>query len=258
MRAVIIIAAIMTTAAVSNGKDAAYEIMQKVDNRDNGNTRQSTMNMILTNKAGETRTRIIKSSQKDYGKDSRAQMTFLDPADVMGTGYLSYEYNEINKDDNRWLYMPALRKIRRISGSSNDDYFMGSDFTYDDMGDRNLDEDQHTLLGEESIDGYDCYKIKSIPVDENDDSYTQKTVWVRKDIHMTIKVDYFNDYGHLKTLQVSDIRQYDSVWIPGSMVMLNHQESHKTELLFEDIVVNENIDDNIFLPATLKRSSSRY
>ncbi len=253
----VVLATIISADETTSGNLTARDIMVKVDTRDNGDTRQSIMNMILTNKAGETRSRVIRSSQKDYGEDSKAQMIFLEPADVGGTGYLSYEYDVVGKDDNRWLYMPALRKIRRISGSSNDDYFMGSDFTYDDMGDRNVDEDTHALISSDVVNDYDCYKIKSTPVDE-DDNYTEKTVWVRKDIFMTIKVEYFNDYGHQKTLSVSNIEDFSGVMMPRNMTMVNHEENHKTELVFNDIVVNNELDDNLFLPATLKRASARY
>jgi hypothetical protein len=125
-------------AANLTGRD----IMVRVDNRDDGETQKAKMTMTLINKVGDKRIRKVVSYRKDYGKDSKAMMIFASPGDVRGTGYLSWEYDDQNKDDDRWLYLPALRKIRRISGSSNSDYFMGTDFTYDDMGDRNVDEDR--------------------------------------------------------------------------------------------------------------------
>ncbi|MGD8401237.1 MAG: outer membrane lipoprotein-sorting protein, partial [Bacillota bacterium] len=161
-------------AASLTGRD----IMVKVDNRDDGETRKSKMIMTLINKVGDKRIRKVISYQKDYGKDSKAIMIFESPGDVKGTGYLSWEYDNQNKDDDRWLYLPALRKIRRISGSSNSDYFMGTDFTYDDMGDRNVDEDEHTLQRKEKLNGYQCWVVQSIPKEIDDGDYTKKISWV--------------------------------------------------------------------------------
>lgn len=233
------------------------DIMIKVDDRDDGDTRQADLKMVLVNKAGETREREIHSRQKDYGKDTKAIMSFLTPADVKGTGYLSWEFDNPEKEDNRWLYMPALRKIRRISGSSNDDYFMGSDFTYDDMGDRNVDEDTHKILATELFDEMQCYKIESTPKDP-DDNYTQKILWVRQDIFVTTKVEYYNDQGLMKILHVSDIQQINGVWMAHKMEMDNIQENHKTIITYKNIVINETIEDNQFRPETLKRDATRY
>jgi len=256
--AILLVLANVASAKANNKENmTGRDVMVKVDNRDDGDTRQSTLKMVLINKAGESRVREIRSCQKDYGKDTKAMMTFIIPADVKGTGYLSWEFDDTETEDNRWLYMPALRKIRRISGSSNDDYFMGSDFTYDDMGDRNVDEDDHKILGTELLEGQSCYKLESIPLDENE-NYRKKILWVRQDIFMIIKVEYYNEPGLLKILQVTDIEKIDDVWMAKKMVMENFQENHKTILTFDNIVVNEPVEDNQFRPATLKRAATRY
>ena len=85
-------------------------------------------------------------------------MFFTYPGDVKGTGFLTWDYDQAGKEDDKWLYLPAMKKTRRISGSSSKtDYFMGTDFTYDDMGDRNIDEDTHKFLRKEKCGGFDCY-----------------------------------------------------------------------------------------------------
>ncbi|AZO95957.1 outer membrane lipoprotein-sorting protein [Halocella sp. SP3-1] len=234
------------------------DIMVKVDNRDDGDTRKAKMVMTLINKVGDKRIREVVSYQKDYGKDTKAIMIFESPGDVKGTGYLSWEYDDEDKEDNRWLYMPALRKIRRISGSSNDDYFMGTDFTYDDMGDRNVDEDKHTLLREEELNGYQCWVIQSIPKEIDEGDYSKKISWIRQDIAMAIKTDYYNEYGLLKTYQAKDIVEIDGIWTPKQRLMVNKQDEHQTIIDMTELKFNVAMDDNLFRTSMLKRGNIRY
>lgn len=232
------------------------EIMIMVDEREDGEDRQSQMEMILINKRERRRVREIKSYSKDYGKDTKKVMVFQKPADVKGTGFLLWEYDEQNRDDDRWLYMPALRKVRRISGSSNNDYFMGSDFTYDDMGDRNVDEDTHKLLREEKLDGHDCWVVESIPK-ANDDMYVKKIAWIRKDVNIAVKVEYYDKIGLMKIFYVKEIKQIDGIWSICKMFMDNLREKHKTELILKNISYNKGLKDNIFTVSSIERGRIR-
>jgi len=223
-------------------------IMTKVDNRPNGDDRTMTMNMTLINKRGKTRERSVLSYSKDYGKDSKALIYFKKPADVKGTGFLSWEYNDPNKDDDRWLYLPALKKVRRISGSSKNDYFMGTDFTYDDLGNRSVDEDNHTLLREEEINGTVCWVIESKPKNK-DDMYSKVIRWIRQDAIMSVKVEFYDKQDNLlKILTVSDIRKHDEFWTGFKMEMENIQEKHKTILEITEMYYNPGLKDKGHLP----------
>ncbi len=233
------------------------QIMQMVDDRPNGDDRKSTMHMILENKRGKTRERTILSYSKDYGKDTKSIMYFQKPADVKGSGFLSWEYNDPSKDDDRWLYLPALKKVRRISGSSKNDYFMGSDFTYDDMGDRAVDEDNHILLKEETIDEQDCWLVESTPKDKSY-MYSKVLRWIRKDAVVAIKVEYYDRQGKLmKTLTLPDIRQKDGIWTIFKWYMDNHKEKHKTILEMQEIEYNIGVKDNLLTVSTLERGRLR-
>lgn len=112
------------------------DIMLKVYDRHDGNDQKGTMHMTLINRRGRTRERTVLFLSKDYGKDTKSITYFESPADVKGTGFLQSEYDDPSKEDDRWLYLPALKKVRRITGSSKNEYFMGTDFTYDDIGKR--------------------------------------------------------------------------------------------------------------------------
>jgi hypothetical protein len=95
-------------------------------------------------------------------------MVFQNPRDVAGTGYLSFSYDDESKDDDMWLYLPAMRRVRRITGSGKNDDFMGTDFTYEDMGSRSLAKDTFSFQGEESIDGESCRRVEALPRDRSD------------------------------------------------------------------------------------------
>ncbi len=228
------------------------DIMMLVDEREDGNDRRVEMEMILINKRGRKRIRQVLSYSKDYGKDSKTIMIFQKPADVKGTGFLSWEYDDDSKNDDRWLYMPALKKVRRISGASNNDYFMGSDFTYDDMGGRNPDEDTHTLLREEDLNEELCWVVESIPK-EKDNIYVKKIVWVRQDVKMSVKVEYYDKLGLMKTLTIKNIRQVDGIWTAHEMCMDNEAEKHQTILKFNQISYNQDLKDNIFTVSAIEK-----
>ncbi len=135
-------------AAGLSGRD----IMQKVKNRPDGDTRYATVEMTLIQRSGHKRIRKLVSWAMDVRKDTKKIMFFTYPGDVKGTGFLTWDYDNPRKVDDKWLYLPAMKKTRRISGkSSKTDYFMGSDFTYNDMSMRNVDEEKHQLLREEKL-----------------------------------------------------------------------------------------------------------
>src|SRR6056297_3280046 len=125
------------------------EIIERVYNRDQGKDREANIKMILTNKYGDQRVRDIKQFNRDFGKVEKKIMFFTAPQDIRGTSFMNWTYND-EREDSQWIYLPALRKVKRISSENKSDYFMGSDFTYDDLGDRTLAEDEHNLIGEDT------------------------------------------------------------------------------------------------------------
>ena len=228
--AVAIVAVFMTVATAQTGRDIA----QKVKDRPDGDTRQSELSMKLINKRGAVRERRLVSYSIDVGEEKRDRksiMFFEYPGDVKGTGFLTWDYDEPGKDDDKWLYLPAMKKTRRISGSSaRQDYFMGSDFTYDDMGSRSVDEDTHELLGEEIIDGYKCWKLESVPKDKRD-IFSKKIALIRQDCLIPARVEYYDKLGRLhRRLEMSDIARVDGFWVARKMHMSNVQTGHQTIL----------------------------
>jgi hypothetical protein len=231
-------------------------IMSRVDDRPDGDDRKSVLTMTLINKSGRQRIREVESFSKDFGKDKKSVMVFEKPADVSGTAFLSWEYDDPTREDDKWLYMPAMKKVRRISGASKNEYFMGSDFTYDDMGDRNVEEDTHTLLGEENVDGHACWKIESIPVDP-EDMYTRKLLWVCKAADMVIKAEYYDKDGLIKIYKALDFRQQGGFWTLLRSEMDNVSRHHKTIMAVASVQYDSGLSDNLFRVATIQRGVIR-
>lgn len=246
--------AILSTAGLTAQTITGRDIAVKVDERPDGDTRYSEMTLTLVNKNGSKRERQMKSYAKDYGKDTRQIMFFLYPGDVKGTGFLTWEYDALGKDDDKWLYLPAMKKTRRISGaSSKTDYFMGTDFTYDDMGDRNVDEDTHTLLREEMLDGQKCWVVESIP-NTSGEIYTKKIWWVRQDCLLVVKSEYYDKLGKLhRRYEASDVKQVDGFWTQGLMEMSNVQTNHKTVIQFKNMQFNIPVDENLLTVSKLEK-----
>lgn len=230
------------------------EIIQNVKDRPDGDTRYAEMELTLKKKNGSTRQRKITSWAMDEGKDTKKIMFFTYPGDVKGTGFLTYDYNQIGKEDAKWLYLPAMKKTRRISGSSSKtDYFMGTDFTYDDMGSRNVDEDKHQLLREEVRDGHKCWVVESKPID-NHEIYSRKVSWIRQDCLTAIYVEYYDKLDKLhRVLTVQDIKKVQDFWTICKMEMQNVQTGLSTVIVVKNSQYDIKIDKMLFTVAKLEK-----
>lgn len=229
-------------------------IIEKVKNRPDGNTRYGEMELTLRKKNGSTRQRKVISWAMDEGKDTKKMMLFTYPGDVKGTGFLTWDYDQIGKEDAKWLYLPAMKKTRRISGSSSKtDYFMGTDFTYDDMGSRHVDEDKHKLLREEMKNGHKCWVVESIPVDKRE-IYSRKVSWIRQDCLTAAYVEYYDKLNKLhRVLTVSDVKKVQGFWTIHKMEMKNVQTEHSTLIIVKNPQYNIKIDKALFTVAKLEK-----
>jgi hypothetical protein len=207
---------------------SGFDIMKQVDDRYTGDSAQYNLSMTLISGRSSPRVREITYYYKDYGGTEKVLMVFKSPRDVAGTGYLSFSYDDDSKDDDIWLYLPAMKRTRRITGSGKNDDFMGSDFTYEDMGDRSLGKDTFTLQGEEIIDGRACWVVEARAKDPKD-PYGRRIIRVGKDSLVIAAVDYYDRRDRLlKTLRVSGITQIDRIWTAAKMEMTNVQSNHAT------------------------------
>ncbi|MCD4729226.1 MAG: outer membrane lipoprotein-sorting protein, partial [Bacteroidales bacterium] len=156
-------------------------------------------------------------------------------------------------NDDQWIYLPALKKTKRISSDSKSDYFMGSDFTYDDLGDRKLDDDTHKLIGEETIDGVDFYLVKSTPKDE-EYMYSKTKTWIRKDSFIGLKKEFYDEDAELlKILYIRNFEEISGLLIIINSEMHNVQKDHKTTMVLSNIEINTGISDSKFSERMMMR-----
>jgi len=228
------------------------EIVDKAYNLPTGDDITSTLTMTLTNKSGQTRVRKIQQYTKDLGKVEKSIMFFLSPADVKNTSFMNWTY-DCDKSDDQWIYLPALKKVKRISSDSKSDYFMGSDFTYDDLGDRKLDADTHKLLREETIDGKECYVVESVSKDE-DYMYSKTITWINKANFVGVKKEFYDeDEELLKTLTIKEAKKISGFWTITHSEMENVQKNHKTTIELGEIKINSGVPASKFSERMMMR-----
>lgn len=244
----------------NTGGDDAAAIIKKVDTVNN--VADSKMEMTMTiidkrdTKTGKKFTRIEKIGENN---DAKSLIRFLEPPDVKGTSFLTIEHTP--GDDEMWVYFASMRKVRKIAVSSSDrkDKFMGSDFTYGDMN-RQAPDYNYTLLREEKLDEVDCYVIEGIPVDnkvKENDGYSRKIEWIRKDNYLVMKTEYYdlqNRLGKIFTASQPFSLGNDK-WTMKKYEIQDILRNHKTIIDMDKIQVNLGIEDNVFTTSYLQRTS---
>lgn len=250
---------IFLSASVLFGQLTPREIMERVDAQPEPEDVVSTSTMTLVKLVGpkeKQRVREVKRYQKFYTRgefSSKSLIHFLKPADVKGTGFLMWEYSEAGKDDDQWLYLPALQKVKRIVARQKSEQFMGTDFTYEDLAGRDIDEDTYTSLGEEPVFDEECYRIQATPNEKNS-QYSKRIVWVSKTQWLIRKVEFYDTKERLlKILWIPDVQKDGDYWTLNQLIMENVQKSHKTVLDVSGVGYDSRLGDDFFTERFLRR-----
>ena len=223
-----------------------------------GSEMLSTMTII--DNRGRERVRKIATVSKlyDNGETEKRLIRFLSPADVKGTGLLTFDYE--NKDDDMWLFMPALRKTRRLVSTEKAKNFMGSEFTYADMTPPILDNFTYEILGEEEVTGTTCWKIEMKPVDDDvadENGFSKRISFIAKQDFVIRKAIYYDLDGEFhKELAVENVKEIDTKnhkYRPMRMVMTNQQNGRKSVLDVDEIQFNPDVKDEFFTTRYLER-----
>lgn len=223
------------------GKD----VMDMMQDKESPSSTHALLELQITESNGSAKNRIIEMWGTTVDDLTNNIIVFRAPASVKNTRFLVKEIE--NGGDNKWIFMPALGKIRRIAASDGGSAFMGTEFTYDDMSSRDVEDDVHTLLREEELDGYDCYVVESKPIDLSNNQYSRRVQWIIKDKLLPIKIELYNKKDTLKkVLTVSDIVNRSGFWIPNSTTMKNLINNRSSTIINKKIELNKAINSRLF------------
>jgi outer membrane lipoprotein-sorting protein len=258
----ILIVAMVCCLPVSGFADnpKAREIMQKVEDRDDGDHMTSNMLMVLIDKNGDKRKKYFKNFSKDYGKDYKRIMFIERPANIKNTGFLTFDYDDAKKDDDQWLFLPALGKTKRIASSDKSGSFMGSDLNYSDMTDRELEDYDFKLLKEITIKGTKAWLIESTPRRQEvieETGYKKAILAVRQDNYVVVKSkNWTEDGGYVKIMDVQELKLIEGIWVSTKMHVIKRQGKrvkHQTQLTISNVKFNQNLDDELFTIRRLEK-----
>jgi outer membrane lipoprotein-sorting protein len=221
---------------------------------------EQTATLVIIDEKGNTRERTISTASKHYAKDdvTKTLMRFIAPADVKGTSILMFEY--ALKDNDMWIYMPALRKTRRIVSSEKSKSFMGSEFTNADISSPKLDEYTFKLLGSEPSNGVDCWQIEMTPISKDIADaygYSKRVMLIGKQDYVTRYASYYDlNGGLLKVSETSEIKELDKVnhkYQVCKSQMTNKQNGRISRFTISNIVNNPNVKDSYFTTQYLEK-----
>ncbi|UCF16056.1 MAG: outer membrane lipoprotein-sorting protein [Phycisphaerales bacterium] len=212
------------------------------------------MRMILMNKRGQKSERKIRMRTLEVKDDGNKSLTIFDtPRDVKGTAFLNFTHKV--GDDDQWLYLPALKRVKRISSRNKSGSFMGSEFSYEDISSQEVEKYSYKWIRDEIYEGRECFVLEYYPVDKKNSGYARQVTWLDKGEYRVWKVEYYDRKNSLlKTLTIQGYRKYlDRYWRSEEMFMINHQTGKSTRLIISNYKFRTGLKDSDFNQNSLRR-----
>lgn len=238
----------------------AMSIVKNVNNRDEGTFLSRDMTIQLIDRKGHKRTQQTQTFRKYFDNAKKIVIFYKKPANVSNTAFLTWDYFDSSVDDDQWLYLPALRKVRRISASGRGDYFLGTDLTYEDIKkDGKIAEEDYnfTLKGQEEVNGINTWVVEAIPnsqATQEELGYSKILLYVDESNWMPQLIKYWDEAGnYLKSTQFKNIQKIDGIWSALNIHVENSKTGHKTELEFTNVTFLKPIAPRLFEKEALKR-----
>ena len=246
---------LVSPALCETAEEKGLAIAIEAERRDNGfGDYTADMTMTLKNKQGKVSKRFIRSKTLEVPGDGDKSLSIFDtPLDVKGTAFLSFSHKA--GDDEQWLYLPALKRVKRINSRNKSGSFMGSEFAYEDIASQEIEKYTYKHLREEEYDGHLCFVEESYPVDKKNSGYSKRISWIDSTEYRLLKVEFYDrKKSLLKTLHITGYQEYlGNHWRAGSMEMLNHQTGKSTTLTWENYTFQTGLTEKDFNSTSLKR-----
>lgn len=252
----VLLAVSVTDAAAETPQEKGLKIAEEADRRDQGfGDWRAELEMILGNRHGETSERQLRMQgleSADAKDGDKSMIVFDKPRDVKGTALLTYTH--ILEADDQWLYLPALKRVKRISSNNKSGPFMGSEFAYEDFTSQEVAKYKYKWLRDEPCGDLNCFVVERIPQYENS-GYTREITWIDQKEYRVQRVDFYDRKDALlKTLHLEDYRQYlDKYWRAHNLSMENHQTGKTTRLRWSDYEFRVGLVEGDFTKDRLKR-----
>ncbi len=242
-------------ALAESPEEKGLAIAVEADRRDLGfGDFTADMLMVLKNKQGEESTRQIRAQNLEVKGDGDKSLSIFDePVDVKGTTMLTFSH-KVDEDD-QWMYLPALKRVKRIASDNKSGSYMGSEFAYEDIGSQEVEKYTYKYLRDETCEGQPCFVLERYPVNKYS-GYKRQVVWMDKAEYRPWKIDYYDRKDSLlKTLTFKGYKQYlNKHWRPDEMFMVNHQTGKSTLLKWSNYKFRTGLADADFTQDSIKRA----
>lgn len=239
----------------ASDEDKGLAIAQQMKTRDAGWVDMTaSMKMVLRNKNGQESEREIRMKVLEVADDGDKSLSIFDrPRDVKGTAFLSFSHT--SGADDQWLYLPALKRVKRIASRNKSGPFMGSEFSFEDLASFEIEKYSYKFIKEEACAMGTCFVVEQYPTDKNS-GYTKRIVWIDKTEYRMVKTAFYDRKNSLlKTLTTDDYQQYKGqFWRPSAMRMVNHQSKKSTDLTYDTYQFGNGLSAADFNQNTLKRA----
>ena len=254
----------MFPASTLSAEYSAEEIMRRVDEREAGDSSVSDITLVLIDRRERQRIRNLKLYSKNYGEDTKTLSLFESPADIRGTAYLNFDWNDSLRDDDSLLYLPALQRVKRLASSDTSDSFLGSDFTYADINGFEIDWYDYSLVNEsEMIGGEDCWVIEMIAKSEFKDraeeatGYSKMQSWVSKEKFIQLRGQFWELRGNrIKFFTASEVELVEDIWTVKRLQAIttrNDRQEHASILQIKSIDYNVDVADELLTTQAMQR-----
>ena len=250
------LALLQPLAAVASSTVDPYVVMRAIDERPRGGDQTMTTTFRLVRKSGEERVRRLRTYWKDYrgvqgGLFSKRIAVFDSPPDLEGTAFLVFSYLDPALEDDRWAYLPALRKVRRIAGGDRGQSFFGTDLSYEDLAERNAEEDSHKYVRTEQLDGRTHYVIESTPRDPSF-PYSKRLLWVDPGSATASRIEYFDRQGREEKVLALEWQHVEGIWAWKRLEMQTLRTRHRTIVEVEEVHHRRGLEDALFSESALQ------
>lgn len=258
-KTIILLSSLLLSAGVSladmTAEERGLEIATEADRRDTGfNDNTAEVIMVLKNRHGESSERQMRIRTLEQERDGdKSLVTFDHPRDVKGTAFLSYTHKE--GSDDQWLYLPALKRVKRIASNNKSGPFVGSEFAYEDISSQEVEKYTYKHIKDDVLNGEPVFIVERYPADPKS-GYTRQITWIDQEEYRTLKVEYYDRKADLlKTLVFEDYKQYlDQYWRANRYFMQNHQTGKSTELVWSDYNFGAGLEDRDFDQRSLQKA----